>query len=407
MHGPGLRGAGEVSYSVQLSSSEAPLGPDKTPGVGMRAAVMIEPGRPLEVRELTPRALRPTEVHLRIDASGVCRSDETIRRHGMGGLGPVILGHEGAGTVLEVGSQVGDLSPGNRVIGAFQPACGSCWHCVRSRTHHCEQIMHVATQAHWKDDHSGDRTWSMSGLGTFAEEAVVDRMSVVAVNTDLPAEQLALIGCAVMTGVGAALNTARIEPGSVVAVLGCGGVGQFVVQGARIAGASRIVAIDPVLRKREAATANGATDVIDPTTADAIEVVRDMTGGRGADYAFEVALSGPTLRQAYDLCRNAGTVVAVGMPTAGTTVEFDAYQLFSTEKRLLGCYYGSGQVRRDFPRLVALAEAGRLDLAGAVSRRIALDDVNEAFVAMANGGVIRSVIVPSAPVRADLRGGSA
>ena len=367
----------------------------------MRAAVMIEPGRPLELRELTPRTLRPTEVRLRIDASGVCHSDETIRRHGMGGLSPVILGHEGAGTVLEVGSEVRDLSLGNRVIGAFQPACRSCWHCVRGRTQHCDQIMQVATQAHWKDDHSGDRTWSMSGLGTFAEEAVVDAMSVVAVDTDLPAEQLALIGCAVMTGVGAALVTARIEPASVVAVVGCGGVGQFVVQGARIAGASRIVAIDPVPRKREAATMSGATDVIDPTAVDAIEIVRSMTGGRGADYAFEVAMSGPTLRQAYDLCRNAGTVVAVGMPTAGTTVEFDAYQLFSTEKRLLGCYYGSGQVRRDFPRLVALAEAGLLNLAGAVSRRIALDDVNEAFVDMANGDVIRSVITPTGSVHAD------
>jgi S-(hydroxymethyl)glutathione dehydrogenase / alcohol dehydrogenase len=233
----------------------------------------------------------------------------------------------------------------------------------------------------------------MSGLGTFAEEAIVDRMSVVAVESDLPAEQLALVGCAAMTGVGAALNTARIEPGSVVAVLGCGGVGQFVIQGARIAGAARIIAIDPIQSKRDAARINGATDVIDPTDTDVVEAVRALTAGRGADYAFEVALSGPTLRQAYDLCRNAGTVIAVGMPVAGTTVEFDAFELFSTEKRLLGCYYGSGQVRRDFPRLVAFAEACLLDLAGAVTRRIGLDQVNGAFDAMADGEVIRSVIV--------------
>ncbi len=361
----------------------------------MRAAVMTEPDRPLELRDLSPRRLRATEVHVRIDASGVCHSDETIRRQGMGGLAPVILGHEGAGTVLEVGEGVHDLAPGERVIGAFHPACGSCWHCVRGRTHLCDQIIHVATQAHWTDDASGARTWSMSGLGTFAEEAVVDRMSVVAVETDLPAEQLALIGCAVMTGVGAALNTARVEPGSTVVVIGCGGVGQFVVQGARIAGAARIIAIDPLATKRETARSNGATDVIDPTTGDVAEAVAELTGGRGADYSFEVALSGPTLRLAYDVCRSAGTVVAVGMPPSGTTVEFDGYQLFSTEKRLMGCYYGSGQVRRDFPRLVALAEAGRLDLAGAVTRRIGLDQVNEAFDAMAGGEVIRSVIVPA------------
>jgi S-(hydroxymethyl)glutathione dehydrogenase / alcohol dehydrogenase len=359
----------------------------------MRAAVMIEPDRPLELRELSPRPLRATEVHVRIDASGVCHSDETIRRHGLGGLAPVILGHEGAGTVIKVGAEVRDLSPGDRIIGAFHPACGSCWHCVRGRTHLCDQIIHVATQAHWKDDLTGARTWSMSGLGTFAEEAVVDRMSVVAVKSDLPAEQLALVGCAAMTGVGAALNTARVEPGSVVAIVGCGGVGQFVVQGARIAGAARIIAVDPVSAKRDAAQTNGATDVVDPTTTDAVEAVRELTGGRGVDYAFEVAMSGRTLRQAYDLCRSAGTVVAVGMPPPGTTVELDGNQLFSTEKRLVGCYYGSGQVRYDFPRLVALAEAGHLDLAGAITRTIQLDQVNQAFDAMAAGDVVRSVIV--------------
>jgi S-(hydroxymethyl)glutathione dehydrogenase/alcohol dehydrogenase len=360
----------------------------------MRAAVLFEPDRPLELRELSPRPLRATDVHLRIDASGVCHSDETIRRQGMGGLAPVVLGHEGCGTVLEVGADVRDVSPGDRVIGAFQPACGACWPCVRGRTQFCERIIAVATRAHWTDDLSGQPTWSMSGLGTFADEAVVDQISVVKVETDLPAEQLALVGCAAMTGVGAALNTARVEPGSVVAVLGCGGVGQFVVQGARIAGAARIVAVDPFPTKLEMARRNGATDVVDPTATDVVGAIMEITAGRGADYAFEVALSGPTLRQAYDLCRPAGTAVAVGMPPSGTMVEFDAYQLFSTEKRLLGCYYGSGQVRRDFPRLVALAEAGRLDLAGAVSRRIHLDEVNGAFAAMAGGDVIRSVIVP-------------
>jgi len=361
----------------------------------MRAAVLFEPDAPLELRDLSPRPLRATEVHLRIDASGVCHSDETVRRQGMGGLAPVILGHEGCGTVLEVGGEVRDLAPGDRVIGAFQPACGSCWHCARGRTQFCERIIDVAMQAHWKDDIGGQRIWSMSGLGTFADEAVVERISVVRVESDLPAEQLALIGCAAMTGVGAALNTARVEPGSVVAVLGCGGVGQFVIQGARIAGAVKIIAVDPFATKRATALDNGATDVIDPTGTDVVAAVQDLTAGRGVDYAFEVAMSGPTLRQAYDLCRSAGTVVAVGMPPAGTTVEFDAYQLFSTEKRLLGCYYGSGQVRRDFPRLVALAQAGRLDLAGAVTRRFSLDQVNGAFTAMAAGDVIRSVIVPA------------
>jgi S-(hydroxymethyl)glutathione dehydrogenase/alcohol dehydrogenase len=197
-----------------------------------------------------------------------------------------------------------------------------------------------------------------------------------------------------MTGVGAVFNTARLEPGSTVAVIGCGGVGQFTVQGARLAGASRIIAIDPVAAKRSAAAANGATDLVDPLDTDAVAAVKELTGGHGVDAAFEVVGSEATLLQAYAMCREAGSVVAVGMPPAGTTVTLDAHQLFATEKRILGSYYGSGQVRADFPRLVALAEAGRLDLGGAVSRRIGLHEVNDAFRAMADGEVIRSVIVP-------------
>lgn len=361
----------------------------------MRAAVMIEADQPLELRDLTARGLRASQVRLRVDAAGVCRSDETIRRQGMGGLAPVILGHEGAGTVLEVGDAVHDLTPGDRVIGTFQPACGSCWHCVRGRTHFCEQMMTVALHAHWHDP-DGARTWSMSGLGMFAEEAIVERISVVHVETDLPAEQLALVGCGAMTGVGAVINTARLEPGATVAVIGCGGVGQFTIQGARLSGAVRIIAIDPVADKRAAAATNGATDLIDPGEVDPVAAVRDLTGGRGVDAAFEVVGSAATLEQAYALCRDGGTVVAVGMPPAGTMVTFDANQLYSSEKRILGSYYGSGQVREDFPRLVALAEAGRLDLAGAITRRIGLHEVNDAFRAMAAGEVIRSVIVPGA-----------
>jgi S-(hydroxymethyl)glutathione dehydrogenase/alcohol dehydrogenase len=366
----------------------------------MRAAVMIGPDRPLEVRELSPRPLRSTDVRLRVEASGICRSDSTIRRQGMGGLSPVILGHEGAGSVLEVGTDVNDLRPDDRVIGAFQPACGSCWHCARGRTQFCERMIEIAMRVHWNDA-GGAKTWSMSGLGTFAEEAVVDRISVVPVESDLPAEQLALVGCAAMTGVGAVLNTAEVEPGSSVAVVGCGGVGQFIVQGARIAGASRIIAVDPQAGKRAAAVVGGATDVVDPGTCDPLDAVRDLTDGRGVDYAFEAVTSGPALVQAYGMARNAGTVVAVGMPAAGTQVTFDGFQLFSTEKRLVGCYYGSGQVRRDFPRLVNLAEAGLLDLGAVVTRRIGLDEVNDAFDALDDGAVIRSVIVPgAAPVDA-------
>jgi S-(hydroxymethyl)glutathione dehydrogenase/alcohol dehydrogenase len=216
---------------------------------------------------------------------------------------------------------------------------------------------------------------------------------VVKVQTDLPAEQLALIGCGVTTGVGAALNTAKVQPGSSVAVIGCGGVGQAVIQGARIAGAARIFAIDPVELKRKTAEQLGATDLIDPAQGDPIAQVQAATGGRGADYAFEVIGLPETIMQAYGTARRGGTVVVVGMAKLGVEVSFQALMLFAEEKRILGCMYGSAQVRRDFPKLVGLVETGRLDVDAMVSRRIQLAEVNDAFRAMQAGEVIRSVIV--------------
>jgi S-(hydroxymethyl)glutathione dehydrogenase/alcohol dehydrogenase len=234
---------------------------------------------------------------------------------------------------------------------------------------------------------------AMTGLGTFAEQMTVDESAVVKVQTDVPAEQLALIGCGVTTGVGAALNTAAVKPGSSVAVIGCGGVGQAVIQGARIAGAARIFAIDPVELKRKAAEQLGATDLIDPADGDPVEQVKAATGGRGADYAFEVIGLPETIVQAYMTARRGGTAVVVGMPRWDSQVTLPGFGLFFEEKKLLGCVYGSAQVRRDFPRFVDLVETGRLDLNAMVSRRVKLDEINDAFRAMQAGEVIRSVIV--------------
>jgi S-(hydroxymethyl)glutathione dehydrogenase/alcohol dehydrogenase len=239
----------------------------------------------------------------------------------------------------------------------------------------------------------GSSTIAMTGLGTFADMMTVDESAVVKVDTGLPAEQLALIGCGVTTGVGAALNTARVQPGSSVAVIGCGGVGQAVIQGARIAGAARIFAIDPVELKRKAAEQLGATDLIDPGQGDPVEQVKAATAGRGADYAFEVIGLPETIVQAYNTARRGGTAVVVGMPRWDAQVTLPGFGLFFEEKKLLGCVYGSAQVRRDFPRFVDLVETGRLDLNAMVSRRLKLDEINDAFRAMQAGEVIRSVIV--------------
>jgi S-(hydroxymethyl)glutathione dehydrogenase/alcohol dehydrogenase len=232
----------------------------------------------------------------------------------------------------------------------------------------------------------------MTGLGTFSSVMTVDEASVVKVETDLPDAQLALIGCGVTTGVGAALNTAKVKPGSSVAVLGCGGVGQAVIQGARIAGAARIIAIDPQPLKQKMAKQLGATDVVDPSKGDPVEQVKALTGGRGVDYAFEVIGLPETMVTTYNLARRGGEVIIVGMARFDAQFSLPAFGIFYEEKTVRGSKYGSAQVRRDFPRFVELIETGRLDISSMVSKKIKLEEVNDAFRAMEAGEVIRSVI---------------
>jgi S-(hydroxymethyl)glutathione dehydrogenase/alcohol dehydrogenase len=358
----------------------------------VRAAVFVEQDKPLSVEEVTPNPPGPRDVVVRVGASGVCHSDLSVINGALPFPPPCILGHEGTGVVEEVGEQVTTLKKGDRVIAAFVPACGTCWFCLHDRTNLCENSF-TASIAPRGTRPDGTPLSAFTGLGTFAEAMTLDEAAVVKVETDLPDEQLALIGCGVTTGVGAALNTAKIEPGSSVAVIGCGGVGQAVVQGARIAGAARIFAVDPVELKRKTAEQLGATDLIDPAQGDPVAQVQALTGGRGADYAFEVIGLPDTILQAWNTARRGGTVVVVGAPRMDATVTFPAFPLFYDEKRLLGCIYGSAQVKRDFPRFIALTETGRLDLGSMVSRRIGLDEVNDAFRAMQAGEVIRSVIV--------------
>jgi S-(hydroxymethyl)glutathione dehydrogenase/alcohol dehydrogenase len=357
----------------------------------MRAAVFLERARPLVVEDVVPEPPGPRDVVVRVTASGVCHSDLSVVKGTLPG-GPQILGHEGTGIVEEIGAEVRHVAVGDRVVGTFIPACGVCWFCLRDQSHLCEEAFPVMF-THRATRHSGQELTPFCGLGTFAERMTVSEISVVKVETDLPDAQLALLGCAVTTGVSAVLNTAGVEPGSSVVVVGCGGVGQSVIQGARIAGAARIVAVDPVESKRSAALALGATDTIDPSAHDPATVVRSLTGGRGADYAFEAVGQNPTLRQAFASSRRGGTVVAVGVHELGTDIAVSSYHLVLEERRLLGTVYGNAQVRREIPRLLELAADGRLDLASLVTRTIALDDVNEALRALDAGEVIRSVIV--------------
>ncbi|MEX1009088.1 MAG: Zn-dependent alcohol dehydrogenase [Acidimicrobiia bacterium] len=358
----------------------------------MRAAILQAYNEPLVVEEIKLADLGPRSVRVHVDASGVCHSDLSAQQGKVPMGTPLILGHEGAGTVLAIGPEVARVKPGDRIIASFVPACGNCFFCLNDQSQLCEGMGAVGFETKGTRPDGSDIR-AMTGLGTFADEMQIDESMCVKIETDLPSEQLALIGCGVTTGVGAALNTAQVKPGSTVAIIGCGGVGQSVLQGARIAGASRIFAVDPVELKRKTAEQLGATDLIDPADGDPVQQVKELTEGRGADYAFEVIGLPETIQQAYATARRGGTAVVVGMSAFDATVTLSAMELFYGSKALLGCMYGGAQVRRDFPRLVGLVETGRLDIGAMVSRRIALDEINDAFRAMEAGEVIRSVIV--------------
>jgi S-(hydroxymethyl)glutathione dehydrogenase/alcohol dehydrogenase len=356
------------------------------------AALGLQHGHELALENVEPHPPGPHDVIVRIGASGVCHTDVAVLGGQLPVPLPIVLGHEGAGVIEEVGSEVTSFAVGDRVIGSVGAVCGTCWYCARQMTHLCasSQALTAIPRVIRAD---GSSLHAFVGLGSFAESMTVHEASIVRVRTDLPDEQLALIGCAITTGLGAVFNTAKVTPGSSVVVIGCGGVGQAVVQGARIAGAARIIAIDPAPHKRAAAIGFGASDVIDPTTADLAEEVRNVTGGRGADFTFEVVGNPATIRQAWDLARRGGTVALVGMPAYDATITMPAFALASDDKRLCGSLYGGTQARRDIPMIVELAESGRLDLSSMVTRRVPLLEVNDAIRALEAGEQIRSVVI--------------
>ena len=354
----------------------------------MRAAVLMEAHGTPDVHELTPSSLGAHEVLVRTGASGICHSDAGLVAAPAGFMPlPVVLGHEGAGEVLEVGHEVSGLRPGDRVVASWVPSCGSCYWCVRGQANLCSSLTLGSARAPWSLD-DGSPVYAQAGIGTMAELMLGHERSFVKVETDLPDEQLALIGCGVATGALAAMRAAPVTPGASVAVFGCGGVGTSAIQGARIAGAATIIAVDNVAMKRDAASRLGATHTIDPTTTDPVEAVRALTGGRGVDVALEAAGRAETATWAVDATRKGGTAVCVG----GGTPSVERVSLLQP-KTVKWTLYGDTDPRRDFPMLVALADAGLLDLGSVVSRRLALDEVNAGLEALEHGEVIRSVII--------------
>ncbi|MFC8097827.1 Zn-dependent alcohol dehydrogenase [Streptomyces sp. NPDC057363] len=356
----------------------------------MKVAVAYKPGEPLVLEDLPVPEVGPRDVLVRVAASGICHTDLTSINRAERDT-PLVPGHEACGTVEAVGADVRRVRPGDRVLASVSPACGSCWWCVNEMSNHCER---GATRMVPRFDlPDGRRAPALCGCGSFAEAMVVDEAGVVAVETDLPDEQLALLGCGVTTGLGAALNTARVQPGSSVAVIGCGGVGQSVVQGARIAGAATIVAVDLSADRRAAALSAGATHGVDPGDGDPVEQIRALTKGRGVDHSFEAVGLPQLMVQAFDMARAEGTVTYIGMPPSrDAELTLPAISAIFSGKRIQGSVVGGSQILRDFPRFIRLAESGRLDLASMVTRRISLDDVNEGLHLLEQGEGVRTVI---------------
>jgi Zn-dependent alcohol dehydrogenase len=363
----------------------------------VRAVVLREPGRPVAVEEVELDPPKADEVLVRVAAAGVCHSDVRLADGELGeGRWPMVLGHEGAGVVEAVGAAVTHVRPGDHVVFSFVPACGACPTCRAGRPNLCEPAGVCGVAGTLLDGTSRlslpDGTVLQHGLMTacFAERNVVDAAAAVPVPPEIPLWQAALLGCAVVTGIGAVRNAARVAAGDTVCVIGCGGVGLQVVAGARLAGASLIVAVDRDPAKLELARRRGATHAVDVSSGDAAAAVRELSDG-GVQHAFEVVGRAETIRLAWDVLRPGATAVVVGLAPKGVEVSLPAIE-FLSEKTIKGSYYGSAGAATELPRLVALLAEGRLELEEVVSHVAELDDVEEALGRLRRGQGNRTII---------------
>lgn len=359
----------------------------------VKGAVMNAFNEPLTIESMTLKPPRADEVVVKVVASGVCHSDLSVIHAKIPVPPPCVLGHEGAGIVEEVGKGVTDLKAGDHVVMAWVQPCGKCHFCIAGRGHLCEAgIQSAMAGEEMIFDRAGTPVGRMAGVGSFADHTIVRRTAAIKIPQDVPLDRACLVGCGVMTGVGAAINTAKVQPGDTVAVFGCGGVGLNVIQGAALCGASRIIAVDLSESKLKLATQFGATDVINGKETDAPSAIRDLTDGLGVDYAFEVIGAPAVIAQAYMALKRGGKVVVVGVPGFGQDITIPGFSLPLEEKGVIGSLYGSANLQRDMLKLIDLYMRKRLKIDELISRTIKLEDVNAAFDAMEKGEVARSVI---------------
>jgi S-(hydroxymethyl)glutathione dehydrogenase/alcohol dehydrogenase len=358
----------------------------------MKAAVMHAANQPLTIEEVAINRPGPREVLLRTAFAGLCHSD----LHFIEGLypipTPVVLGHESSAIVEAVGEGVSYVKPGDHVITCLSVFCGTCPQCLTGHPNLCENTEvkmppGVARRMTWKGGQQMNQAFNLS---SFAEEMLVHENAVVKIDPEIPLDRAALVGCGVMTGVGAVFNAAKVEPGATVAVIGCGGVGLSAVNGAALAGAERIIAIDTVAAKLELAKTMGATDTLNASNADPVQMVREMTGG-GVHYSFEALGTKRTAEQAFEMLRPGGTATIIGMVPYGMKIELHGFD-FLRDRKIQGTSMGGNRFRVDMPRLLSLWRQGRLKLDHLISGRLQLERINEGFAALKSAAPVRQLI---------------
>lgn len=363
----------------------------------IQAALLTAPNRRFQIETLDLAAPRAGEVLIRIVACGVCHSDWHVATGDTQHPMPCVTGHEGAGIVEAVGTGVTHVSLGDHVTLSWSPDCGQCFYCLRDQPNLCETYTEPIWRGVMLDGEprlswNGRPVYHYCGLAAFAEYVVVPEQCCIPIRKDVPLPVVALVGCAVATGVGAAMYTARVRPGDSVVVYGAGGIGLNIIQGAALCGASTIIAVDRSPAKMELARQFGATHAL-VAGADTLAEIRRLTGGRGAEHAFESVGSTAVQEAALDAIRPGGMLTLVGLSPMGTGTNLPGAVIVRQEKTIKGSYYGSVSPRRDFPMLVDLYAAGRLKLDELVSRQYRLDQINEAYAAMLEGSAARGVIV--------------
>jgi S-(hydroxymethyl)glutathione dehydrogenase / alcohol dehydrogenase len=368
------------------------------PGRPVRAAVFSRPGQPVRVTEVELAPPRAGEVEVAVAAAGVCHSDLHIVRGDWPHPTPVVLGHEGSGIVAAVGPGVTALSPGDHVVLSWVPACGQCRYCRRGRPAQCQLTAEVIGPGGVLYDGTsrlrigGEPAYHYLGVSSFAERVVVPESGAIRVRQDAPLELAALVGCAVATGVGAVRNTAGVQPGATVAIIGCGGVGLSCVQGARLAGAARIVAVDVVANKLAVARRLGATDVVHADGRPVVTALQDLVP-EGLDYVIDAIGTIETTEQAIAALGLGGSAVLVGLPPSGRQARFDPLALAEADQRILGCNYGSISPQRDIPLMMDLVMNGDLDLESMVSARRPLAEAADALADLNTGHVLRQLLI--------------